>query len=72
MFDSGYSKRRVNLGGRSGKTETREQVLARTRAEREARRVQKVETQAATSIQVQIIVSLAIVTKTTCLPWSMA
>jgi hypothetical protein len=55
MFESGYSKRRVNLGGRSGKTETREQVLARTRAEREARRVQKAETQAATTIQVSSI-----------------
>ncbi len=57
MFDGTTQKRRVNLGGRSSKIETREQVLARTRAERELRRVQKLEVQSAIKIQVKSVPS---------------
>lgn len=51
MFDGRASRRHINLGGRNAKSETREQVLARTRAEREARARQKLERRSANRIQ---------------------
>jgi len=54
MFDGrlpGASKRRVALGGRSAPVESREALLARTRAEREARQRSARENSAATTIQ---------------------
>ena len=54
MFDGrlpGASKRQVALGGRSAPVESREALLARTRAEREARQRTARETNAATTIQ---------------------
>lgn len=52
MFDGKSSTRKVNLGGRNVKPESRQALLARTKAEREARLRQKLEEQSATGIQV--------------------
>ena len=46
------SKRRVNLGGNSKGSETREQILERSRRDRERRKQLKLENSSATSIQV--------------------
>lgn len=53
MFFSGKpsQQRKVALGGRSRGEETREQVLERTRAEREKRSRNKLETKSALAIQ---------------------
>jgi hypothetical protein len=55
MFFSGKpsQQRKVALGGRSRGEETREQVLERTRAEREKRSRNKLETKSALAIQTQ-------------------
>ena len=45
-------RRKVQLGGRSRLEESRDQVLQRTQAERERRRVQRLEAKSATLIQV--------------------
>ena len=51
-FDGSASRtKRVALGGRSRAEESREQVLERTRLERERRRQQKLEAKSATTIQ---------------------
>lgn len=53
-FTGEFSRaKKVSLAGRSAKAESREQVLERTRQERERRRQLKVETQAAVLIQVR-------------------
>lgn len=45
--------KRVALGGKSRSEESREQVLERTRLERERRKQQKLENRSATAIQVR-------------------
>lgn len=52
------TKRRVNLGGSSRGSESREQVLERTRRDRERRKQLKLETSGATTIQVRLFQSL--------------
>lgn len=54
MFFSGQHStgRKVEIRGRSRAEESREQVLERTRQEREQRRRQKLEAKSATTIQV--------------------
>jgi hypothetical protein len=53
-FTGDFSRaKKISLAGSSSKAESREQVLERTRQERERRKQQKLETQSAIVIQVR-------------------
>lgn len=53
LFTGNTTQRKVDLRGKSRGEETREQVLQRTRAEREKRARAKLEQKSATTIQVR-------------------
>jgi len=55
FFGDPAGKKKVDLGGRSGKERDREKLLQQTKLEREQRQARRKQTQSATLIQVCVV-----------------